>query len=235
MRFSTTVALLASAAVASAADIQVKVGDANSLTFSPSSVTAASGDTINFTFLSKNHSVTQSTFASPCQVMTTPKAGIDSGFQAVPTGATKLPQWSFTLDDASAAAPLWFFCAQTNPVVHCNQGMVFAVNPTQAKSFDAFQAAAKGVAATDPATNSTSPSSGGAAPNGSATTPAAPTQSGMSTVIGSPPASTGSPTDSASTTNGTGAASNNNSGALRMSGNAAGILAVVGLIAGLIL
>lgn len=100
-------------------------------------------------------SVTQSTFANPCQVMTTPKAGINSGFHLTAPGTTQLASWSFTVDDPST--PLWFFCAQTVPVKyeflfysshgmlpdrrfsHCQTGMVFAVNPTADKTFEAFQ------------------------------------------------------------------------------------------------
>ena len=58
----------------------------------------------------------------------------------------------------NASAPLWFYCRQTGYVIdleaknstlnapycsHCETGMVFAINPTAAMSFSAFQAAAK--------------------------------------------------------------------------------------------
>ena len=58
----------------------------------------------------------------------------------------------------NASAPLWFYCRQTGYVIdleaknsalndpycsHCEAGMVFAINPTTAMSFNAFQAAAK--------------------------------------------------------------------------------------------
>ncbi|KAJ6536176.1 hypothetical protein B0H19DRAFT_897661, partial [Mycena capillaripes] len=88
------------------------------LTFSPSNITAKAGDTVNFQFLSNNHSVTQSSFASPC----TP-GGLDSGFQFVAPGATNLPEFSFNVADASK--PLFFFSAQT---AYCQKGMVFSVN-----------------------------------------------------------------------------------------------------------
>ncbi|KAJ7451594.1 hypothetical protein FB451DRAFT_1409685 [Mycena latifolia] len=138
----------------SAATITVKVGDNGTFAYSPSSVTAAVGDQIAFQFLQKNHSVTQSTFAVPCSIMTTPTQGIDSGFQFVAANATQIPEWSFTVNNATT--PLWFFCAQTG---HCAKGMVFAVNaPATGKTFDAFQTAAMGTA-----TNTTS---GTAAPSG---------------------------------------------------------------------
>ncbi|KAK0432742.1 uncharacterized protein EV420DRAFT_1655282 [Desarmillaria tabescens] len=83
---------------------------------------------------SGNHSATQSTFASPCT-----KSGIDSGFVPIPANSTLFGQWTFTVDNSST--PLWFFCAQAG---HCEKGMVFAVNPTQDKSFQAFLANAQG-------------------------------------------------------------------------------------------
>jgi len=198
MRFSTVAVALASAVVVSAADIQVTVGDGGLLAFNPTSVTAAVGDTIHFEFRAKNHTVTQSTFASPCKIMTTPKQGIDSGFQPVAAGATQFPSWSFTVDNATN--PLWFYCRQAT---HCISGMVFAVNPTADKTFAAFQAAA--MASSSSATTS---SAGGAYP----------TTTSPSTSSGAPATTTPA-----------------NSGALRMSGSAAGVLAIVGLVAGLAL
>jgi len=150
MRFSL-VAAASLPLLASAADILVQVGAGGKLAFSPPNVTANEGDTISFQFQGKNHSVTQSTFANPCAIQTTPAQGIDSGFQLVAPDATQLPQWSFTVSNASA--PLWFFCAQTNPANHCKAGMVFSVNakPDGEKSFAAYQALAMNGAAAPPA------------------------------------------------------------------------------------
>jgi len=144
MRFSLAVAALTPVLSVYAADILVQVGAGGKLAFSPQNITAAVGDTIAFQFQGKNHSVTQSTFANPCAIQTTPAQGIDSGFQAVPANATQLPEWSFTVNNASA--PLWFFCAQTTPANHCAAGMVFSVNANEAspKNFAAYQAAAMG-------------------------------------------------------------------------------------------
>jgi plastocyanin len=152
MRFSSTIAVLLSLATAFAQNktIIVKVGENNGTTFDPPSVTANNGDTVAFQFLAKNHTVTQSTFATPCQIMTTPNAGIDSGFQAVTPGAAQVPQWSVTVTNSST--PLWFFCRQTG---HCQKGMVFAVNPTAAKNYSTFLANAM-------ASNSSGSTSGGA-------------------------------------------------------------------------
>ncbi|KAL0960724.1 hypothetical protein HGRIS_005749 [Hohenbuehelia grisea] len=159
MRFFTALAIAASAACALAAEFTVLVGKDGGLTYEPTSVTAKVGDVIAFRFLSKNHTVTQSTFANPCEKMTTPAQGIDSGFMPVAPGATLFPQWSFTINNASA--PLWFYCAQAP---HCQRGMVFAINPNAEKTFDAFKANAAAGAAP-----SASGVSSGASPSASTT------------------------------------------------------------------
>ncbi|KAJ7337704.1 hypothetical protein DFH08DRAFT_964665 [Mycena albidolilacea] len=73
-------------------------------------------------------SVTQSSFASPC----VPQAqGVDSGFQAVAPNAIAVPEFSFTLDNASTR--------------YSSRRMVFSINanPDSAKSFAVFQANAE--------------------------------------------------------------------------------------------
>lgn len=62
--------------------------------------------------MTKNHTVTQSTFASPCTNMS--DNGLDSGFQFVAAGATSFMQFSFNVTNAST--PLWFYCRQTKCV-----------------------------------------------------------------------------------------------------------------------
>ena len=63
-------------------DHRVIVGGAT-LTFEPSNITAQPGDTITFEFHQKNHTVTQSSFANPCQMLsansTSGQVGFDSG------------------------------------------------------------------------------------------------------------------------------------------------------------
>jgi plastocyanin len=55
-------------------DHQIVVGDSGQLSYNPANITGvAIGDTVTFTFRPKNHTVTQSTFANPCQRM-------DNGF-----------------------------------------------------------------------------------------------------------------------------------------------------------
>ncbi|KAE9390920.1 hypothetical protein BT96DRAFT_324306 [Gymnopus androsaceus JB14] len=137
------------------------------------------GDIVSFQFVSKNHSVVQSTFAAPCT-----GAGISSGFMNItdPTGPT-FPTWILAVIDASE--PVWFFCSQVILTsTHCQAGMVFAINPTEAKSFTAFQQAAI-------ATNSTSPE--GQNPSGSIILGTAGVQDNALSVISDVPSSTASP------------------------------------------
>ncbi|KAJ6597171.1 hypothetical protein DFH09DRAFT_113222 [Mycena vulgaris] len=171
MRFSLAVAALAPVLSVYAENILVQVGAGGQLRFSPQNVTANVGDTIAFQFQGKNHSVTQSSFADPCAIQTTPAQGIDSGFQLVAANATELPEWSFTVDNGTA--PLWFFCAQTTPANHCNMGMVFSVNAKEGtdKSFAAYQAKAmngNAAAAGGAAASSVGAAAGGAASSGTA-------------------------------------------------------------------
>ncbi|KAL5529354.1 hypothetical protein ACEPAG_5339 [Sanghuangporus baumii] len=167
MFFALASALAVISVVFAQNTITVQVGANGGLTYEPSSVNASQGDTIAFQFLAKNHTVTQSTFANPCTA-----SGVDSGFFPVTANATEVPQWSFTVNNASA--PLWFFCAQTG---HCARGMVFAVNPTAERTFEAFQAAAMSTAsntssAIGSATGGATASASGSGASAAATTAA---------------------------------------------------------------
>jgi len=167
MRFAAIASVfLGLAAYVCAETIIVKVGEGGGLTFSPESVTAKQDDIIAFQFISKNHSVTQSSFADPCTRLTTPTLGIDSDYQPVAANATMIPQWSFTV--VNATAPLWFYCKQG---AHCKAGMVFAVNPTADKTFEAFKSKATGASPSPPAGSSPTPT--GSTPTGSVPSPSA--------------------------------------------------------------
>jgi len=140
MRFSTVAATLAAIASASAqTTYNVIVGANLTVTYTPNVLTGVNvGDTIAFTFASKDHTVTQSSFGNPCSNLSADSTKfLDSGFFPVAANATELPQWSFNV--TSTATPLWFYCRQ---VGHCQKGMVFAINPTANKTYAAFQNAA---------------------------------------------------------------------------------------------
>ncbi|KAI0280554.1 hypothetical protein BC826DRAFT_1074713 [Russula brevipes] len=101
----------------------------DTLTYNPSNITAQPGDRVTFEFHVKNHTVTQSSFDSPCQKLSSTSTSFDSGFMPVSANATTFPTYTIT---------------QVN---HCSQGMVFSVNSNEtagsAKTFEAFQAKAK--------------------------------------------------------------------------------------------
>ncbi|KAI0094082.1 hypothetical protein BDY19DRAFT_989588 [Irpex rosettiformis] len=116
------------------AQFNVTVGGPGILKFDPPVVNAAVGDVVLFTFKQKNHTATQSTFANPCQLAPN---GFDSGFIPVADNDTgPFPAAQFIVEDTN---PVWVYCRQAN---HCQQGMVFAINPGD--KFAAFQANAMG-------------------------------------------------------------------------------------------
>jgi plastocyanin len=201
MHFSLAPVILATlASTVFAADTQVKVGSNSILSFDPPSVNASAGDTVTFIFYPKNHTVTQSTFAAPCQQM---DGGANSGFQPVTANATNVPSFSITVNNTT---PLWFYCMQAN---HCKSGMVFAINPTANKTFAAFQAAANASSATGSSSNTTTGSGSGSG-SGSST----------GTATGSAPSST----SSSSKSNGAVTVGARAGGLLAVVGFAAGIL-----------
>ncbi|KAJ3516728.1 hypothetical protein NLJ89_g950 [Agrocybe chaxingu] len=146
-RFATISTLLLGIVPPSlSATMDVIVGGPGVLKFTPSFVAASLGDVVRFTFQQKNHTATQSTFESPC--LRAP-GGFDSGFVPVEDGVTN--GFPVAELEISTTNPIWVYCRQGN---HCQQGMVFAVNPGD--RFAAFQAAATGGSA--PST-STAPAS----------------------------------------------------------------------------
>jgi plastocyanin len=142
-------ALLATAAVqVTAVQYNVTVGGSAGLVYTPEFVNAQPGDSVFFTFMQKNHTVTQSTFGGPCQAL---PQGFDSGFVPVSADNTNgpFPGARLTVTDAQ---PIWAYCRQQG---HCQQGMVFAVNP--GTQFAAFKAAAMASGNSTPPAVSSSP------------------------------------------------------------------------------
>ncbi|KAI0362650.1 hypothetical protein OH77DRAFT_1416917 [Trametes cingulata] len=239
MRFSAVAAALLPVGVALAQTTHtVKVGENGTFTFNPNVVTANNGDVIQFQFLSKNHTVTQSTFNAPCSNITDASGtvtGVDSGYQFVPGNATSFPVWSITVNNASA--PLWFYCRQAN---HCQMGMVFAVNPTQDKSYDLFKANAAKSDAVNGSPQSNSASSGAPAASGSAGagSPAASGSSGAPAATGgavSPGTSGSSPAGSTPSPTASGTGSAGNGAGMVRAGAGAMLMTLAGLSFGLLL
>ncbi|THU89655.1 hypothetical protein K435DRAFT_802555 [Dendrothele bispora CBS 962.96] len=136
MHFSTLAATVAVAILpVLGANFDVIVGQNNGFTFTPTSISGAvAGDTITFTFVSRNHTATTTTFVNPCP----PPAGgvgpggFETGFQNA-VGADQ-PVSVVTLSDADTHL---VSCRQAAGA-HCVAGMIFVVNPTEEMSVDAF-------------------------------------------------------------------------------------------------
>jgi len=122
-------------------------GDA--LVYNPSEIKAAVGDSVLFVFHKQNHTVTESTFAKPCNK----KEGttFDSGFVPNPNNTiTPAPTYLYTV---TSLEPSWWYCKQRTGS-HCGKGMVFAINPTPERTFAKFKEVAiqlNGTASATPA------------------------------------------------------------------------------------
>ncbi|KAI4152722.1 MAG: hypothetical protein LQ340_002746 [Diploschistes diacapsis] len=125
----------ATSAASSGASIPVAVGafmdplsNKTKFEFRPNNVTARVGDFIVFNMLGQSHSVTQSSFDSPCQSL-----GIfDTGLSPNPLNASNAVLKSFRV---YTNEPLWFYCKQKG---HCQKGMVFSINPESNAQMESF-------------------------------------------------------------------------------------------------
>lgn len=125
-----------------------------------------------FTFMSQNHTVTQSAFTEPCKKIA---GGTDSGFMAnVNNTVVPAPQMAMQV---TVATPIWFYCKQAG---HCGKGMTFSINPTANKTQAMFQA----MAIAQNGTGSTAGIAGGSSSTASASSASSTAVSG-STVSGS--------------------------------------------------
>ncbi|KAF7297074.1 hypothetical protein MIND_00940300 [Mycena indigotica] len=126
--------------------------------FNPPTISASLGDIIYFIFGGDFHSVTQSSFDSPCIRL---PGGFDSGFQGRgPTFIEPTPTWSITITNISQ--PIWFFCAASVPTSHCESGMVGVINPPSIAMYEQFVSVAKAVTSTPKPTPTFLPSGQGA-------------------------------------------------------------------------
>jgi len=144
----------------------ITVGNNGILAFNPPNISASIGDTVEFQFHPKNHTVTQSNFLNPCENLqkSTGVTGFDSGFNfAVTSNATTFPTFSIKVNDT---APIWGYCRQTG---HCSQGMVFAINAVESgpNNFEAFTALALATASNS-STNSSTTGTSSTAPSSTA-------------------------------------------------------------------
>ncbi|KAF8322490.1 hypothetical protein DL93DRAFT_2129092 [Clavulina sp. PMI_390] len=113
------------------ASINVTVGSSG-LKFGPETITAATGDVINFNF-NGSHTVTKVSFDTPC-------TALPDGFDTAPLNLTTGATFSVTVNNTD---PVWIACIIPR---HCVAGMVFAINPPTSgnDTFANFQAIAEG-------------------------------------------------------------------------------------------
>ncbi|ELR05823.1 hypothetical protein GMDG_01900 [Pseudogymnoascus destructans 20631-21] len=134
---SSTTTSAASTATSSAPGLQiVTVGDNNAIAFSPDTITAAVGSSIEFVFFPPIHSVTQSTFESPCAPLAN-GTGFWSGAFTTASGKNA-NVFTLIVNDTN---PIWFFCATPS---HCEAGMAGVINPSSngSESLDQYKASA---------------------------------------------------------------------------------------------
>lgn len=109
------------ASSALAATHNVNVGGNKQLIFTPTSVKAAAGDTVRFTFLDQNHTATAGSPSAGCQPAN--PVQFNSGFVPVAANATTKPTFDVAVTNA---LPMTVYCGQA---AHCQSGMVMVINP----------------------------------------------------------------------------------------------------------
>ncbi|KAF9497461.1 hypothetical protein BDN71DRAFT_583300 [Pleurotus eryngii] len=147
MRFASLAIAFSATALVASQNVVVQVGsvataDGGIFQFIPNDITAANGTTVTFRFTGApgNHTVTQSSFADPCNPLA---GGFDSGFVFIPpANTTQTPEWTLTITNDSR--PIWFYCKQLFPAPHCSAGMVGAINaPSSGNTLANFVSAAR--------------------------------------------------------------------------------------------
>ncbi|KAE9364061.1 Cupredoxin [Stipitochalara longipes BDJ] len=225
--------ILLTLAVAEAAKTIVITAGSGGLAFSPDSVTADVGDTLEFHFVGTIHSAVQGDFGSPCAQSST---GFDSG------PVTSSDVFRVTVQNTD---PIWFFCGTPS---HCQGGMAGVVNPpSSGDTLAAYKSAAQGTSTTSSGktqggvvapVGSKVTSSGAALSSSTATSPGSSTSpvtpstslSLNSTATAAKSSVGGSPTSSPSGTPSPTAGSNGSGSSLV---EASGKAALVGLVLGL--
>ncbi|KAF9261280.1 hypothetical protein L218DRAFT_1001793 [Marasmius fiardii PR-910] len=136
MKLTFNALLLAIAAVpVLGANFDVTVGANNDFIFLPNQLDGVvAGDTITFTFVTRNHSATTTTFNNPCPP---PPGGIgpngfDTGFN--PTTATDHPVHVITILDSDTH----FVSCMQAAGAHCHMGMTLTINPTADQTEEQF-------------------------------------------------------------------------------------------------
>jgi len=147
---STAASVAPTAPANTPGQMNIDVAFDKNLVFHPSNISAPVGTLVTFYIpnFGIKHSVTQSSFASPCTYLAanttsnTP-AGFDSGLQSSVT---------FTIN-ITDTDPIWFFCKQ---VQHCGTGMVGSINAV-GDTYAQYLAAAKAIGSNEVTTPDNGP------------------------------------------------------------------------------
>jgi len=122
---TTSTSVASSTTAASTSVHTVAVGNGN-LAYSPNSITATVGDTIEFHFFAPLHSVAQSDFASPC----TPANGTAFFSGDISTSSGQNANvFTLVINDTN---PIWFYCVIPT---HCQAGMAGVINAPEVLFF----------------------------------------------------------------------------------------------------
>lgn len=103
----------------------VKVAQNGSFVFEPNSMTVPVGDTVEFHFWPKSHSIAQSSFDKPCQPLD------DTSFFSGPVAVSSGMSPTTYSIKVTSAGPIWYYCATGQ---HCQAGMGGVINPPAANA-----------------------------------------------------------------------------------------------------
>ncbi|EOA83928.1 uncharacterized protein SETTUDRAFT_21263 [Exserohilum turcica Et28A] len=109
--------------------IQVGLADHK---FKPEVTTANIGDTIEFAFYPRNHSVVRAEYGFPCipyEMTGASKTGFFAGFHTVDTVLSSPPTYRILINDTD---PIFFYCSAPGSCL--TYGMVGAINPNASMS-----------------------------------------------------------------------------------------------------
>ena len=125
--------LLAPLALVKGATLVVNVGQGGADAFSPSSITAAAGDQVEFHFVGGGHIVTQGTFDNPC--FASGDNAWNSGYVAKAGVSMNQPYTRYSIADSRKGLPFTITVNSTDPIYyfcpvsgHCQDGMAGAIN-----------------------------------------------------------------------------------------------------------
>jgi len=182
-----------------------KGGSLGTAAYSPSTVTAAVGDMVQYQFMGGTHGAVQSTFDKPCEPAENNNKSIAGFYSGMMTASGSTTNFATFTIMVNSSAPIWVYC----PVAtHCQDGMSMVINQNTAanssRSLDNYRSGSKNTVTVVPTEDS---GSGGTVSTGSGSSTNSTSGSGSGTSSGSGSGSSGSATTSGSGSAATGGAS----------------------------